>query len=276
MNQLNALLTPLADWLFAPFTSMPLAGLLFWSAVTGVIMTYVFGKTSNQVALRRAADRTRAQLLAVKLFKDDLAVTLQCQVALMKATAMRLWHSLRPTIVMMPPLILVLTQLALRYEFRPLQAGERALVDLQLAPDAWEQYQNVELAAADGVVIETPSLRDAHTQSLQWRIRAESDRSTKLRWEFGDRQIEKDLSLAPGADRLQPTNSRRAGPGFWDRLLYPGEPGFNADSPVQSISVQYAARHTPLLGMDIPWWGTFFIVSMLVALVAGRFLGVQF
>ena len=75
MNVLNAMLSKVAHALLAPFVDAPVWGLVFWAALAGVGMTYVFGKTSRQAALKRAADQTRAQLLAIKLFRDDIGVT---------------------------------------------------------------------------------------------------------------------------------------------------------------------------------------------------------
>ncbi len=83
MDRLNTFLTAAGEVLLAPFRQFPATGLVFWSVLTGIVMTYVFGKTSNQQALRRAADNIRAQLFAVKLFKDDLFVTFQCQTKLL-------------------------------------------------------------------------------------------------------------------------------------------------------------------------------------------------
>ena len=100
MDTINALLTSLGDLLLAPFRSRPATGLVFWSAVSGVCMAYVTGKTSNQRALRQAADNIRAQLFAIKLFKEDLVVTLRCQISLLKSTGQRLWHSLPPMLVL--------------------------------------------------------------------------------------------------------------------------------------------------------------------------------
>ena len=276
MNAINASLTWLSDLLFAPFVSIPLVGLLFWSAACGVAMTYVFGKTSNQTALRRAADRVRAQMLAVKLFKDDLGVTLQCQVELMKATGARLWHSLPPMLVMIMPFAFVLSQLALRYEHRPLQLGEDTVVGMQLAPEVWEQFKNVELEAPQGLFIETESLRDRDTSSLYWRVRPEGDQPVKLRWQLGDETIEKELAIAADAQRLERVSARRPGPGVFERLLHPGELGFDRAAPIQEISVQYPPRATPVFGVNMPWWATFLIVSILVALLVRRPLGVQF
>src|SRR5690606_4672696 len=137
MVTLNALLTGAAEWLLTPFQNHAALGLLFWSAVTGIVMTYVFGKTSNQKALRQAADTIRAQLFAVKLFKEDLLVTFQCQLRLLRSTGRRLLHSIPPMLVMLVPLLLLLTQLAMRYEFRPLVEGEQAVVALKIIPDRW-------------------------------------------------------------------------------------------------------------------------------------------
>ena len=276
MNVINAPLNWLADLLLAPFAAAPLAGLLFWSAVAGVAMTYVFGKTSKQKSIRRAADRVRAQMLAVKLFKDDLSVTLQCQVELMKATGARLWHSVPPMLVMIVPFALILSQLALRYDRRPLQPGEDTVVAMRLAPEVWEEFQNVELEVIKGVVVETDSLRDQDAMSLYWRVRAEGDQSVTLRWQFGDEAIEKELAIAADTGRLSHVSVRRPGPEMFARLLHPGEPGFDRASPVQDITVQYPLRTTPIFGVDVPWWATFLIVSMAVALLVRRFLRVEF
>jgi hypothetical protein len=276
MNQLNGILTQIGNWLFSPFAEHPTIGLLVWSALTGVAMTYVFGKTSNQTGLTRAANRVRAQLLAVKLFKDDLTVTMWCQVALMKATGARLWHSVPPMLVMLVPLFLVLTQLALRYEFRPLLPGETAVLAMHLKPEAWKTFQDLRMQTSAGVTQEAGSLRDAKNETLYWRIRVNGEESERLRWDLGDQTIEKELSIASHADVLQPTNPIRPGTGFWDRVFYPGEPGLAADSPVASIEVHHTRRMTPILGVDIPWWATFFLVSMLVAFVAGKIIGVQY
>ena len=68
----------------------------------------------------------------------------------------------------------------------------------------------------------------------------------------------------------------RPGTSFWDRLLHPGEPGFDADDPLQGITVHYTRRATPLLGFDVPWWLTFVLVSMLAAVAARPLVKVSF
>ena len=276
MDTLNAILTPVGGWLLVPFRNYPAMGLVFWSVVTGIMMTYVFGKTSNQRALRLAADSIRAQLFAVKLFKEDLVVTFQCQMTLLRSTGIRLLHSVPPMLVMIVPLLLVLTQLAMRYDFRPLVKDEQAVVAIHLKPDAWKASRDITLDSADGFVVETESLRDQKNSTIYWRVRAAGNESKLLRWNIGAQTISKELPMSTTPIALQVSNPKRAGVSLWDQVMYPAESSLSADSPIESIDIQLTPRDTPILGWRVPWWTTFFLVSLLVAFLAGKFTGVQY
>jgi hypothetical protein len=276
MDTLNALLTSLGDLLLAPFRNRPATGLAFWSAVTGIIMTYVFGKTSNQRALRQAADRIRAQLFAVKLFKEDLVVTFQCQMRLLKSTGVRLLHSFPPMLAMLVPLLLVLTQLAMRYEFRPFVEGEQAVVAMHVKPDHWKQSRDIELRTGAGYLVDSQALRDERNSTIYWRVRAADRQSNSLEWSIGDQIVRKQLPMAANHDVLTIANPKRSGISFWDQVLYPAEPSLSADLPIESIDIQLTPRDTPVFGWSVPWWATFFLVSVLVAFIAGKFLHVQY
>lgn len=277
MNWINARLTAVSDLVLAPFASWPpQVTLLAASVLAGVAMAYVFRQTSNQRALRAVADRTRAHLLGLRLFKDDARVAFGCQWELMKAIGLRLWHSLPPMAVLVIPFLFILTQLALRFENRPLEAGESVVVALHLSPQAWPALAGVAIAVPPGVSVETPPLRDPQEQAVYWRLKVDSPTAGALSWSIGDKVVEKSIVGALKAGKLCAVSARRPGPGFWDRLLYPGEPGFAAGSPVDSILVHYPRRSTPIFGLDIPWWASFLVASMAAALCARPFLKVQF
>ena len=276
MDSLNQLLTGGAALFLAPFRNHPTTGLMVWSTVTGIIMAYVFGKTSNQRALRRAADSIRAQLFAVKLFKEDLVVTFQCQLQLLKSTGARLLHSIPPMLVMFVPLLFVLTQLAMRYEFRPLRKSEQTVVTMRVKPDAWREIRDVELSSTEDIVVETKSLRDQRSSTIHWRVRANGADTSLLQWKVGDQTISKELPMSASPTALRVANPMRPGNSMWDSILYPAEASLPSESPITSIEVELPPRETPILGWNVPWWATFFLVSMLVAFVAGKFMGVQY
>ena len=278
MNTLNAILSTVSSIVLAPMSSWsPTVVLIVLSVLSGIAMTIVFRYTSNQTALRRVAHRTKAQIQCMRIFKDDLGVALRCQKDLFKEIGLRLWYSLPPMLILIAPFVLILTQLAMRYENRPLRPGETVVAAVEIAPGEWAEHKDkITIQAPAGVSVEIPALRDAGNHTVYWRLRLDEPTTMPLRWNVGYYTIEKSFVGDGDTDRFRTANARRAGPGFWDRLLRPAEPGFDADSPVQSIDVRYPRRSTPIFGFDIPWWGTFIIVSMVAALCVRPFLKVQF
>jgi len=277
INTANHVLTLAGDMLLAPFARYPLWGLAFWAAVSGVVMTLVFGVTSSQRRLADAADRTRAQLLAIKLFKDDLTVTWKCQMELLRATARRLTLSLPPMLVMLVPFVIVLAQLAVRYENRPLIPGNTALVELRVDAAQWDACRQMRLRAPRGIEVETEALRDPVQKTFCWRIRPHEPGHYVLNCSNGH-GAEATKSVAVSADNLPLVNvtPRRAGGGILEAILFPAEPALDGAGPIRSIGVTYPRRTTPVLGLDVPWWLTFLAVSMITALLAGRVVGVRF
>ncbi len=278
MNWINASVTAISDIVLAPVSGWsPLGALLALSILAGIGMTVVFRYTSNQAALRRVAGRSKAQLQCLRLFKDDLGVALRCQRDLLKLIGLRLWYSLPPMVVLIVPFVLILTQLAQRYENRPLVAGESVVASIELSHGAWKGRRNDRsILVPAGIAVETPPLRDEQERAVYWRLRLDRPTEQPLRFRVGAETVEKSFAGAEDGRRLCTVSTRRAGPGFWDRLLRPAEPGFAPDSPVQSIDVRFPRRATPIFGVDAPWWATFIVVSMVTALLVRPFLKVQF
>lgn len=277
MNTVNAVCTAVGDFIFRLLSFLPpWAVLLVVSIVCGVLMTLVFRKTSKQAALRRVVKRTRAQLMCMRLFKDDFRVALSCQREVLKGIGARLWYSLPPMLVMIIPFALVLAQLATRFEKQPITVHESAVVVLDLVEPAWATNRNVALHGPSGVRAETPGLRDARDHTVTWRISATVPVDDNLRWSVGGTDVQKSIVCAEDANHLAKVSPRRPGTAWWDRLLYPAERGFGDGDPVRAIQIHYPSRSTPILGLDIPWWATFIIASMLAALLVRPFLRVQF
>lgn len=277
MDLLNALLTDLTSLVWLPLRPLPPAlALVAWAALAGILAGLFFRYTSNQAALAAVADRVRANLLAMWLFSDQPGVTWRAQLQLLKAAGLRFWHALPAFMAMAVPFVLLLIQLAARYEYRPLGVGETAVVELRAAPGAWDRCRQARLTTPEGVTVETPALRDARTTSVCWRIRAQDPGVVRLRWEIGTDVIEKRLVVARDPQRLQAVSPQRPGRNLWKRLCHPVEPALPPEGPADALIVHYPQRTTPIFGWNVPWWATFLIASILTAVLLRPVLKVRF
>ena len=267
MNAINGFLTLVSEWFLAPLAAWPLLELIICASIVGILMSLVFKYTSNQTAMARILDRSRGHILAIKLFKDDLRGMFRSLANVFRYMLLRLWYSLIPVLVMIVPLIFLMAQLFLRYEFRPLARGEDAIVELQLKDDAWVPYRDVQIEVPPDVSIETEALRDEELRSIYWRIRASAPGRSDIHWQLGTTGIEKSVVAAQDVHPIRQVSQRRSGSGWWNRLWYAGESNFGNSSPVAAAVVHYPRRETPVFGFLIPWWVTFFVVSIAAALL---------
>lgn len=301
MNAVYDILRMVVGAALAPFASAPpWVGLVVFSAVSGVLAAIAFRYTSNQSALKRISQDTRAALLTLRLFNDDMLVTFKAQGSLLKAAGLRLFHSLMPMVVLLIPFVLLLGQLAMYYEFAPFKPGpvrDPALaprVEMEIAPAAWDSLRDITLTTPEGVAIDgrlrepprvikkAPDEQGVTSNGMiTWRLRAEKDlgpRPVPLVWQVDGRTIEKQLVVDAQQRGMNFVSPKRCG-GSWtslaDSLLYPGEPVFDASSPVRSIAINYPSRSDPWLGVPV-WLWIFLGVSIAAALAMKPVLGVQF
>jgi len=289
MNVINTALLKLTGAIISPFAGLPAqVALVVLSLLAGIVAAIAFRYTSPQTRLKRVADQVRASLLAMRLFKEDLRSVFAAQGTLFKASGLRLIYSLPPLVVLIVPFVLMLAQLAMWYEFRPLTPGSQVLLEMQIKPADWQAYQSIRLASPPGLAAVGP-VRDADNHTLVWRL-ATRDKPASIEhidiaFMRGDKEVAtKQLVISPdgATDRLVFVSPVRPGAGygdsthFWDHLLYPGEAAFDAASPIQRTAILYSPRTNTLFGYHVHWLVTFFIVSILGALAVKPIIKVQF
>lgn len=271
----------LVGMVLEPLSSVPVVGLVIFGLLSGALAALVFRYTSSQKAIKRVADQTRANLLAMRLFSDDPRNTLKAQFSLLWSSLKRLLLSLPPMLVMAPLFLVLLSHMAMWYEFRPLVPlatthGEFALLAARFSENGWAKAETTRLAVPEGLSV-TARVRDANARTVTWRLSPIRATGTgTIRLEIPDAApIEKQVVVETARHLHFVSPMRPAGSGF-ERFFYPGEPAFAADSPIQSIEITYDHRTTPVFGFNVPWWLTFFVVSIVGALLAKPFVGVQF
>jgi len=259
----NPIMTALFDALYGLLGLLPpWLSLSVLSVLAGVLALVVMRYCSNQAAIGRVKDGIKADMLALKLFKDELPVVFRAQGRLVLGALRMQYYMLPPMAVMMVPFILAAAQMGLRYQWRALRPDEESVLSVALRRDAPAGAFDITIEAPDGVQVDR-RVRKPVKHEVDWIVRGARAGRYTLRLRCGGDSITKQLVVGDDAGRVSP---RRPGPGFVDRLLYPAERPFGSGSMVQSVSIAYPPRESRFCGAD--WWVVWFLVLSIVAALA--------
>lgn len=272
ISRINAIFTAASGWLIGPVMHLPgWLSCAVLAGITALLILVIYKYTSNQKAIRRIRNRIKVNLLAMRLYKDSLQVTLAAQKELFKAGVALLGNSLVPLAVMLLPMIMILAQLQSWYGYEPLAPGAEAVVTVQL--DSSESLSSVKISSISGAHIVTGPVRIQSLAQAAWIIQADEADGGKITFQVDDEKFEK--SLAVGKAQYTQISPLRPGPKITDVLLYPAERPFKSDSSVQSITIGYPQRAWKT-GITNSWLVDFFIMSCALALLLKNVIKVTF
>lgn len=270
---LNRLANAIGGFLLAPLEELPdVASACAVAMATGIVMLLGFKYTSNQKAMKRIGDRRKAELLALSLFKDSIAVSLLCTSRVILTSLISILYTLVPIAVMIVPATLLLGQLSLWWQARPLAIGEQAVISIQLAGDPKSPMPDVSLEPTSAIETTTGPVRIRTQRTVCWDIEGKQDGYHVLKFHIGDQPIEKQLAIGTGTMRV---SSKRPQWLWSDVVLYPAETPFDTKSPVKSIDIRYPERHSWVSGTH-SWLIFWFLASTAVALCLRGVFDVNF
>lgn len=261
MGIVNLVFGRLVGWALLPFREMsPWVGLAALSLLTALLMLEVFKLTSNQSAVRKAKDRIKAHLLELRLFKDDMRISLGAQGAIFKANMSYIGANFKPLLVMIVPLVLILAQLSVWFDHRPLRPGEETLLKVLLEKGTDPVGLGLDLAVPPGLSVDSPAVRIPDEGEVVWRLKALEEGNGRILLTVGGRTLEKSVTI--GGRPLTKVSSLASRGSFWSRVLHPGEPPLPPGTPVRSIEVLYPAKSLAAFGIAVHWLVAYFVLSM--------------
>ena len=130
------------------------------AAVTGVLLLAVFKYTSNQARDQACPERHQRPPAGPEAIQGQRGgVSLQAQGRILLGAFRLFVLAIVPMLVMAVPVTLLLGQLALWYQARPLRVGEDAVVTLKLNGDAATAWPPVSLEPTDAVEVKSGPVR---------------------------------------------------------------------------------------------------------------------
>ena len=273
---LNQIATAIANRLLAPLAWIPDGlSLTLIAAITGLVMLVVIKYTSHQPALQYTRNQIKANLLALSLFKDHLGVGFRVQGALLWGAVRLLGLSVVPMLVMTIPMYLLLSQLSLWFQSRPLAVGQQSIVTVQFGAGEERSVAAIQLnaMATSAARVTSGPVRVTSKNKVCWTIQAQQPGLHELVFQLSETRFTKEISIGESA---MPVSIQRPPRQLTAVLVHPREQPFATDSPVQSIEIDYPHRPpTWVTGSD--WWIVYwFLASMVSAFLARPFLKVHF
>ena len=291
-------MTWLFDVMLWPFRSLsPWWPIVVVSLLTGIAMLWLFGKISNQAAIRVVRDGIRGNLIGIRLFGDDLGLLFRLQIRIFKQTLVYLGYAAVPFVLMIVVIIPILIQLELRFAYRPLHEGEVTVVSVRVADPAAIDA-GVALDVPEGVVVEAPPVRIRSLDDdelrradgmpawllkalgpvlrsgdgqVSWRVRVESPGHHVLTVRIGDEEVQKELVAGEG---WQPVSLKRSS-GALGTLAHPGESPIRGAAAVRSVELIYPESTISLFGWGMHWIIPFFVLSLVFAFALRGPMGVE-
>jgi len=266
----NSLVTALFDALLYPLNFIGASWSVFLvSIIAGIALLVIYGKVSNQQAIKKVKKNIAAGIYESVLFRNDLRVSLKAQAKMFLGGLKYFGLAIPPILILMIPCLLILAQLNLRYGVRPLDIGESTIVSVQVSDDS--ALFSAELKAPEGTIA-TPPLRDLDTLTVSWRVDAKSKVTDKAIIQVGDQSVEQEILVATSKSKI-PTEISTSP--LW-QFLYPGaEIPTQAKNLIKGITISYPEKTLTLFGLTSNWIVIFLVVSILARIVGSKFLKVE-
>jgi len=188
-----------------------------------------------------------------------MIVTLQAQGRVCRGAFLLLLHSLPPMLIMMVPVALLLAQMGMWYQNRPLQVGEETVVTVKVNSDINRPMPKLDLVTTPAVEVAVGPVRIFSKREICWKIKAKVNGDHQLIFSDGEQQYTKSLAIGNGYMRINAERPKRV----WSKILFnPAEEPFGPESTVQSISIIFPERLSYTSGSD--WWLVYFFVASMV------------
>lgn len=265
-------LTRLFDALFWPVQWLPPE----WQMVVlglpaAALALTIYRVFSNQSAIRDAKAKIVANLLELRLFRDDLRVLLFAEGRVFLCIGRYLGHSLAPMLLMLPPFLLMLIQIESRFAFRGLAPDEQALITVTVVSDRPVSGLPVSIDADAGLRVATPALRVDSRGEIYWRVHAVVAGAHSLRLRVDSEQAHR-LVKADASNGVATTSYRASDV---RSLLYPGDTALPSEGPIVAVVIDYPRARGEMAGLSSASW-LFFGMVMLYAFALRRVFDVSF
>jgi hypothetical protein len=278
---LNSLLLVVVVCCFNVFRNLwtsPLAIVVELSLVVGLLMVVLFGYTSDQKAIGIAKDQLKAHLLAVRLYRDQIPVVMGSYGKILRGTGRYLKLAFKPLLYVIIPITLLIVQIDRYLGLAPIAANTPFLLTVRLPQLANAQsaeggaVNEARIELPQEIVMTAPPVHIPTQNEIIWRLVGSREGKYNVKVDADSSSAEKRICIGSGLPQISPVRLREH---FWERIFTSAEPALPANSPIESIAINYPDRNIEIAGYGMNWIWLFFILSMAAGFIFKELLGIK-
>jgi len=242
------------------------------SVVVGLVMVLLFGYTSDQKAIGIAKDQLKAHLLAVRLYRDQLHVVMGSYGRVLRGTGRYLKLAFKPLLYVIIPITLLIVQLDHYLGLTAIQANAPFLLTVRVNDP--RVLDDVSVGLPPQIAASAPPVHIAAENQVVWRLVANRHGDYEITVNAAGQSATKTVRVS---SELAWLSQERWRDHFWERVFSSAESALPANSPLESISVDYPERNIALgiAGYEMNWIWLFFILSMIAGFIFKELLGIK-
>lgn len=273
MEYFNQTVTALFSLLVAPFSALaPVWTLLCFSVIVGALLALVYGKISNQRALKTVKRSIGAAMYESVLFRHDLKTSLSAQARMFLGGCRYFLVAVPPILVLLIPSLVLLSQLNLRFGARALAPKEKAILTVTVSDE--NALFETDAQPSQGVSL-TPPVRDLDTLQVSWRIDSPTMPTVtapSVRLSVLGAQATHELFIGSQPKTL-PTQLHSSP--LW-QFLYPGgSVPKELIRSIRAITVTYPEQDLVFAGVHLHWLVLFLCASLLAGFITSKLCGIE-
>ena len=264
------------DLILWPFRDFPpFWGLAFIAVVTGFLAVFIFKYVSDQKALKEIMNNIKVHFAEIILYKDDMRQILHAQKEILKNNFFYFIRTIKPAIPIVAIVLLILSQINIRYSIRPILPEEPITVKVTMADNPGEEVaEDVKLLLPMGFKLVTPAFHSFETNQVEWRIMGTRAGEFNLEFRTGENTYGKRILIGPPDQPFSPHLGQKR---LVEKMFNPLEELLPVDSTVSAIDLEYQARSFSLGIFDwsIHWLVAFLVIAIVFGLFCRKLLTVS-
>ena len=281
IQKINYFITRLFDIILYPFSFInEFWGILFLSILMSFVVLWIYKWISSPRLIRAAKDQIKANILAIRLYKDSGRVIAVSFLKSLLYTFKYFGLNFMPILIIIPILFPAFVQMDVRYGMRPFEVGEEIVIKAVLSENPFDldvELQDNEHFKPKMNPVFINAYKDVDRQKpikeANWKMEAAREGITKIKIKVHDKVYEKNLII--GASRRALSNKKMEESNL-EHFIYPAEKLLDGSNELKYIYIQYPGKNISFAGISTHWLVFNLILVVIVVLALKNRFGIEF